>query len=66
MPAPWWVRLVSALAILALVAYSAWQRWDALSVSPFPLGVDGYFYPLQVRALMENGSLQYPSSPLTF
>jgi hypothetical protein len=66
MPAPWWVRLVSALAVLALVGYSAWQRWDALSVSPFPLGVDGYFYPLQVRALMEHGTLQYPSSPLTF
>jgi hypothetical protein len=62
----WVLSLVSGLAVLALAAYSAWQRWQALSVSPFPLGVDGYFYPVQVRALIENHSLQYPSSPLTF
>ncbi|HUS29811.1 MAG TPA: glycosyltransferase family 39 protein [Kofleriaceae bacterium] len=62
----WVLALVTTAALLALVAYSAWQRWDALAVSPFPLGVDGYFYPIQVRSLMEQHTLQYPASPLTF
>jgi hypothetical protein len=55
-----------AIALAGLVAYSFYQRWQVLAASPFPLGVDGYFYPIQVRALLETGSLQYPSSPLTF
>lgn len=62
-------RVVTAaygVALVALVAWSAWTRWQMLAVSPFPLGVDGYFYPVQVRALLETGALQYPSSPLTF
>ncbi len=54
------------VALAALVAWSFWQRWLVLSDSPFPLGVDGYFYPIQVRSLLETGSLQYPASPLTF
>jgi len=62
-----WIWRAATLAVLvALVVWSAWQRWQALSISPFPLGVDGYFYPLQVRSLLETGALQYPSSPLTF
>ena len=39
------------------------QRWALLSASPFPLGVDGYFYPVQLRALLDHGALAYPSSP---
>jgi len=62
----WVLALVTTAALIALVAYSAWQRWQALTVSPFPLGVDGYFYPLQVRSLMEHYTLQYPAAPLTF
>jgi hypothetical protein len=53
-------------ALVALVALSTWQRWHQLAVSPFPLGVDGYYYPLQLRALLEDGVLAYPASPLTF
>jgi hypothetical protein len=60
----WTAATVAAL--VAFVAWSAWQRWLALTVSPFPLGVDGYFYPVQLRSLLEHGTLQYPSSPLTF
>ena len=33
---------------------------------PYPVGVDGYFYPIQLRSLLEHGHLQYPPSPLTF
>jgi hypothetical protein len=61
-----WIQIAVAGALLALVAYSSWQRWQTLTVSPFPLGVDGYYYPLQVRSLLETGTLQYPASPLTF
>jgi hypothetical protein len=60
-----WQATVAA-ALVALVAWSFYQRWQVLVASPFPLGVDGYFYPVQLRALLETGSLQYPSSPLTF
>lgn len=60
------IRIAIGVGLVALTVYSAWQRWEALAVSPFPLGVDGYFYPLQVRSLLEHGALQYPASPLTF
>jgi hypothetical protein len=55
-----------AVALVALVAWSCWQRWALVAASPFPLGVDGYFYPIQLRALLEHGTLAYPASPLAF
>jgi hypothetical protein len=58
--------LVVAVAVAAMVALAFAQRWHVLASSPYPLGIDGYFYPVQVRALLAHGSLQYPSSPLTF
>ena len=54
----------SAAALLALVAYSATHRYGFLASSPFPLGIDGYFYPIQLRSLLETGHLIYPASPL--
>ena len=62
----WAPRLAVATGLIALVAWSFWQRWQLLASSPFPLGVDGYFYPIQLRALLERGALQYPASPLAF
>ena len=56
----------AAVAVAALVAWSVWQRWLLLDASPFPLGVDGYFYPIELRALLDRGELAYPASPLTF
>jgi hypothetical protein len=64
-----WARrasLLTATAVLALAVWSLWQRWRMLSASPFPLGVDGYFYPVQLRALLDHGALAYPASPLAF
>ena len=58
------VRLAIAIGLAALVAWSFAERWDVLSASPFPLGVDGYFYPIEVRSLLEHGHLAYPASPL--
>ena len=62
---PMWACGVAA-ALAALVAWSLWQRWRMLSASPFPVGVDGYFYPIQLRALLARGELAYPASPLAF
>lgn len=53
------------LAVAALVAWSAWHRWDVLASSPHPVGIDGYFYAIQTRSLLETGGLEYPASPLT-
>jgi hypothetical protein len=55
-----------AVSVGALVAWSFWQRWQLVTASPFPLGVDGYFYPVQLRALLEHGELRYPAAPLAF
>ena len=55
-----------AAGLLGLIAWSFWQRWQLLTTSPFPLGVDGYFYPIELRSLLEHGRLQYPASPLAF
>ncbi len=59
-------RVAVAVALAALVAWSFDLRWQILTASPFPLGIDGYFYPIQVRSLLEHGTLAYPASPLTF
>lgn len=53
-------------AVLALAAWSVWQRWELLDSSPYPVGVDGWYYPIQIRALLERGELAYPAAPLTF
>lgn len=59
-------RALVAAALAALVASSFAERWQLLSESPFPLGIDGYFYPVQLRSLLETGALQYPAAPLAF
>ncbi|MEZ4364739.1 MAG: glycosyltransferase family 39 protein [Kofleriaceae bacterium] len=59
-----WLPLALAAGLVGLVAYSAWLRYRFLSSSPFPLGIDGYFYPIQLRSLLDTGGLYYPSSPL--
>lgn len=59
-------RVVVALALVAIVAYAIALRWRILGATPFPTGIDGYFYPVQLRALLAHGSLAYPASPLAF
>jgi len=59
-------RVAIGLALAALVVASFVARWHVLAESPWPLGVDGFFYPLEVRSLLEHGTLAYPASPLTF
>ena len=62
----WSARVAIAAALAALVAWSCWERWTMLAASPFPVGIDGYFYPVQLRSLLEHGTLAYPASPLAF
>jgi hypothetical protein len=52
------------LAVSALVLAAFLARLQALRASPFPTGVDGFFYLLQIRSLLENGQLYSPSAPL--
>lgn len=57
-------RFAPALLCAALIAWSLWQRWSFLDSSPHPFGVDGYYYPIQLRSLLQHGELYYPSAPL--
>lgn len=52
------------LAVVGLVGWAFWNRFALLASSPYPMGVDGYFYAIQVRSLLEHGALHYPSAPL--
>ncbi|HSK00552.1 MAG TPA: hypothetical protein VK932_04900, partial [Kofleriaceae bacterium] len=64
---PGWAPAAAvAAALAALVAASFHERWELLAASPFPVGVDGYYYPIQLRALLETGWLQYPAAPVAF
>gem|GEM_PF-1312186 len=66
-PIPSWApRVAVAIALVALVGWSFHDRWEVLSDSPFPLGVDGYYYPIQLRALLDHGTLHYPAAPVAF
>jgi hypothetical protein len=59
-------RTAIIAGLAAIVAAAFWQRWHVLGATPFPVGIDGYFYPIQVRSLLEHGTLRYPASPVTF
>ncbi len=59
-------RIALACAVAAIAAYSFALRWRILGATPFPTGIDGYFYPVQLRSLLAHGHLQYPASPLAF
>lgn len=41
-------------------------RLSFLLESQAPVGVDGYYYAVQMRSLLTSGSLYYPSAPLAF
>lgn len=53
------------LLAVVVVASCTW-RYGILARSGAPLGVDGYFYLVQTRSLLETGALHYPAPPLTF
>jgi hypothetical protein len=55
-----------ALAVAALTAWAFWIRARFLFATPYPVGIDGYYYAVQLRDLIEQGRLHYPSAPLAF
>ncbi len=55
-----------AATLLALAVFVAWRRYAQLAESPFPLGIDGYFYPIQLRGILETGMIDSPAPPLAF
>lgn len=59
-----WAWVGVAAFVIGLMAWSTWVRFRYLTSEPFPMGIDGYFYPIQLRSLLERGVLYYPSSPL--
>jgi hypothetical protein len=55
--------LVAGLVALAC-GWAIWLRWRVLASSPYPFGVDGYFYAIEVRSLLAGDGLAYPTAPL--
>ena len=60
--APDWQPWAVAVAMTALVVWAFWNRYRFLAASPYPLGIDGYFYPIQLRSILESGTLGYAGS----
>ncbi len=54
-PEPLWVVAAGAAAAAALAAAAAWARLAVLTAYPGPVGVDGYWYAVQLRSLLEHG-----------
>ena len=59
-------RAVAAAIVAAAIAWVAWRRYQFALGSPYPHGVDGYFYAAQLRSLLDSGQLRWPSPPLCF
>jgi hypothetical protein len=57
-------RAAAAVVVAALVGWAFYHRYRFLASSPYPVGIDGYFYPIQLRELLADGALYYKSSPL--
>ena len=55
-----WVAMIGVLAVA--VAARAWFLWG----TPMIPGMNGGYYPVQARALIEHGCLGIPDLPLTF
>ena len=53
-----------AIALTGLCAWAFWQRCSILFADPYPVGIDGYFYAIQLRSVTDTGHLYYASSPL--
>lgn len=58
-----WVVAVGA-AVAALTAAAVWARLTILSAYDEPVGVDGYWYAIQLRSLLEGGHTADPSLPV--
>ena len=57
-------RALIAAALLVLAGWTLWDRWSFARSTPYPTGVDGYWYAVQLRSILEDGALHYDASPL--
>jgi len=60
------IGFVAWLAVATMVVWATWARASQLCADPYPVGVDGYYYVVQVRSLLATGQLNYPAAPLAF
>ena len=58
--------LLQLLKTVPVFGLAVIARWAVLAGSPFPIGVDGYYYAVQVRELIEHGRLAIAAEPLAF
>jgi hypothetical protein len=56
----------AALAVTAIVTIAFVARWRFLNSSPYPIGIDGFYYAIQLRSLLHDHRLYYPASPMVF
>jgi hypothetical protein len=55
------------VCLLCVLALGAWHDATILMRYPVAVGIDGYYYVLQVNGLCEHGRLQFPTNtPLVF
>ena len=65
-PAPQRWSFLAPAAVSALFLWAFLARARLLLETPTPVGIDGYYYAIQVRALLEEGRLHYPGPTLAF
>ena len=53
-------RFAVILALVGLCAVTFFVRFKMYSKSVHPTGLDGYYYALQAKSLMQNGVLENP------
>lgn len=54
------------LGVAATVGIAFVARWRFLDSIPWPTGIDGFYYAVQLRSLLEGRGLYYPASPMVF
>lgn len=60
-------RDAAAVGLATLIAIAFWVRWHFLTTaSSMPLGIDGFYYAVQLRSLLAGQGLYYPASPVAF
>ena len=61
-PLPRWLV---AIGLALLAAWTFRDRWQFLTATPLPTGIDGYWYAVQLRSILGGDGLYYPAAPLT-
>ncbi len=58
-----WVVALATAAAAGLAAAAAWARFALLDAYPEPVGIDGYWYAVQLRSILEKGRTADPTLP---